>query len=177
MVAPDGRAFELTAWHDEHDHSKFNVEESRELDEEGRSHHLLAIHAALVWLSQEAPDSADPIEVLTEGTRRFTRAMRADEDWSPFREFVTGRGVDPQESILVDYGHRLASDSPPERTGTAYFRGKWFMFIGAVDPFAWALIEVKEWHEIDETEARIRHGARVDAALRIAALEKGRSTA
>jgi hypothetical protein len=39
VVASDGRTFELTTWHDPHDPSKFTVEESRELDTEGRFHH------------------------------------------------------------------------------------------------------------------------------------------
>lgn len=49
-----------------------------------------------------------------------------------------------------------------------YFEGRWFAIVASVESPVGRLRSVTSWREIDEGEARTRHGAEVDAALRAA---------
>lgn len=136
--------------------------------------HSIAIHAAQVLLAEETPGIADPVEVLTEATEWLTIEMRTEGEgkWGNFRRFLVEHEIDPDRAISVD--SRVTFEPRPiERVGIVLFEGRWFRFTADIDSSLTNIDTVSTWERIDESEARILLGVKVEAAIRLAAREKG----
>jgi hypothetical protein len=124
-----------------------------------------------VELARMFTPAADPLEILVERVERHTRQLRNDDDWTPLRQAMLEAGVDPRRAVLVDWVQSLAVDAPPGRSGTLYANRQWFAFTASEDSPAGRMAQVWTWRASDEPEARDRHGALVDASLRVASKE------
>lgn len=121
----------------------------------------------------------DPIDVLDEAVTRYTNDLIRDEmsGWRGLRRSLVDHGMDPSRAILIDPVERWVRGRTPVREGTLLCDGRLLEFVADVEhPSAIGVTQgeitrVRMW-QVDEIQARLRHGALIDAAFRLEANER-----
>jgi len=151
--------------------SEYEAAEPRPLQTaDDRREEWTPIYAGLRLLAEEFPEVVDVIGALVEGVSRRTRDMREDIEffWSRLRSFLIEQDIDPWRAVLLEWGEISTSDGSTQRVGTVLFESRWFAFETSLDHPLGSVLEVTSWTSVDEAQARAKHGAEVDAALRVA---------
>jgi hypothetical protein len=142
----------------------------------------LDVHAALVMLNEESPVAVDPVDVLIEAVQHETNDLRQDREgtffrWGGLRRFLAEHRIDPDRALLFDASEGWF-EGTSRRVGVVLHEGRFLEFVTDVDYPSGVvgmgppeLSRVRMW-QVDEIQARLQHGALIDAARRLEALER-----